>query len=429
MLGGCWRRCVLYGRELTCGVIYRYKRLGDQRYVKHCRDNNFPPPKCGADSVDAVGASGEANDAHAGLGYTVYLPKDETKSPCEDVILEEGLVRTMDEKQTEREFWHTMSSSMNFSVQYANDIEGTASKDFDMWDLSKVPTSSRCLLRELPDLIPGVTTPMLYIGMLFAHFCWHYEDNALYSVNAMHVGAPKTWYVVPGSAAAALEKAADDIFSNHPDRYHPLMHGAHMLMRKTVMMSPSILLARGVPVYRATQRAREMIVTFPRGYHSGFNHGFHTGEAINFAMPDWIPYGLASLNRYRTVSSLSVIDMERLIFDIAHQLAQCKVHSAALPALKSGEGEEDVGNLQASVQQRCAFKHSVLMCRKLGSETAGALPDDKASKASKAETDETTGWKDLMNREDLTAALWAVRALAGLASLPFELVVLLVLIT
>jgi hypothetical protein len=38
-------------------------------------------------------------------------------------------------------------------------------------------------------LMPGVTTPMLYIGMLFAHFCWHYEDNALYSINVMHSGA------------------------------------------------------------------------------------------------------------------------------------------------------------------------------------------------------------------------------------------------
>ena len=85
-------------------------------------------------------------------------------------------------------------------------------------------------------------------------------------------------YAVPGYAAAQLEQIADEILGSHPDRNHPLMQGAHMLMRKTVMMSPSILLARGVPVFRATQRAREIIVTFPRGYHSGFNHGFHTGE-------------------------------------------------------------------------------------------------------------------------------------------------------
>ena len=83
---------------------------------------------------------------------------------------------------------------------------------------------------------------------------------------------------MPAYAAAQLEQIADEILGNHPDRNHPLMQGAHMLMRKTVMMSPSILLARGVPVFRATQRAREIIVTFPRGYHSGFNHGFHTGE-------------------------------------------------------------------------------------------------------------------------------------------------------
>ena len=49
------------------------------------------------------------------------------------------------------------------------------------------------MLHLLPDLIPGVTTPMLYIGMLFAHFCWHYEDNALYSINVMHTGVWCVW--------------------------------------------------------------------------------------------------------------------------------------------------------------------------------------------------------------------------------------------
>ena len=63
---------------------------------------------------------------------------------------------------------------------------------------------------------------------------------------------------------------ADEIFANHPDRYHPHMHGAYMLMRKTVMMSPSILLSRGVPVYRATQGPRELIVTFPKVSLLGF---------------------------------------------------------------------------------------------------------------------------------------------------------------
>jgi len=394
--------------------------LGDQRYVKHCRDNNLPVPKGGESAEDA------SNDTPGGTGHALYVQNAGRTEAVEEEKLEETLIATMDEATVEREFWHTMSSSSSFSVQYANDVEGTYSRDFDAWDLSKMPTSSRCLLRLLPELIPGVTTPMLYIGMLFAHFCWHYEDNALYSINAMHTGAPKTWYCVPASAAGDLEKAADDIFANHPDRHHPLMHGAYMLMRKTVMMSPSILLARGVPVYRATQRPREMIVTFPRGYHSGFNHGFHTGEAINFAMPDWIPYGLASLQRYRAVGWLSVLDMERLIFDMAHRLARCKVrlptscdagvdHNRCIKA--QGEGE---GSTKESANRGPAVQNPNLICldrniRSKDTTVVRALTAENVPGATKQEEteEEESGWEDLMDREALTAVLWAVGGLIG----------------
>lgn len=59
-------------------------------------------------------------------------------------------------------------------------------------ELAKGPRSA---LRLLKAEIPGVNAPMLYIGMLFATFCWHVEDNHLYSVNIQHLGAAKTWWV------------------------------------------------------------------------------------------------------------------------------------------------------------------------------------------------------------------------------------------
>ena len=58
-----------------------------------------------------------------------------------------------------------------------------------------LPKSPASVLRLLDADIPGVTSPMLYIGMLFATFCWHVEDNYLYSINYQHLGASKTWCV------------------------------------------------------------------------------------------------------------------------------------------------------------------------------------------------------------------------------------------
>ena len=56
--------------------------------------------------------------------------------------------------------------------------------------------------------ISGVNVPWLYVGMLFSTFCWHNEDNYLYSINYSHHGAVKQWYGVPGSQSEALEKVS-----------------------------------------------------------------------------------------------------------------------------------------------------------------------------------------------------------------------------
>ena len=38
---------------------------------------------------------------------------------------------------------------------------------------------------------------MLYVGMRRAMFAFHIEDMNLYSINLLHLGSPKSWYVVP----------------------------------------------------------------------------------------------------------------------------------------------------------------------------------------------------------------------------------------
>uniref|UniRef100_A0A452HQK3 [histone H3]-trimethyl-L-lysine(9) demethylase n=1 Tax=Gopherus agassizii TaxID=38772 RepID=A0A452HQK3_9SAUR len=63
------------------------------------------------------------------------------------------------------------------------------------------------------------------------------------------------------------------------------------LRHKMTLISPSILKKYGIPFDRITQEAGEFMITFPYGYHAGFNHGFNCAESTNFATLRWIDYG------------------------------------------------------------------------------------------------------------------------------------------
>ena len=49
------------------------------------------------------------------------------------------------------------------------------------------------------------------------------------------------------------------------------------------------------------QEPGEFIVTFPKAYHGGFSHGWNAAEAVNFAVLDWLPFGLEAVRRYAKV--------------------------------------------------------------------------------------------------------------------------------
>jgi len=89
-----------------------------------------------------------------------------------------------------------------------NDMQGTAGWKLSNspWNLQVIPRASGSLTRFMPDDIPGVTSPMIYIGMLFSWFAWHVEDHELHSLNFLHTGSSKTWYSVPGDYAFAFEE-------------------------------------------------------------------------------------------------------------------------------------------------------------------------------------------------------------------------------
>lgn len=135
---------------------------------------------------------------------------------------------------------------------------------------------------------------MMYVGMLWSSFCWHTEDNYLYSINYVHTGQvcaclvltlifpqPKVWYGVPGSGAKRFEevmqKYLPDLFQKTPNLLHLLV----------TQFPPKIMHDEGVPIYTATQEAGQFVsmsfVWMPRG--NLFSH-------CPSILPCWIQFWL-----------------------------------------------------------------------------------------------------------------------------------------
>lgn len=184
----------------------------------------------------------------------------------------------------------------------------------DDWNLNNMPKLPGSVLQYLDEDIKGVMVPWLYAGMCFSTFCWHVEDHNFYSTSYVHCGAPKTWYGIPSASAELFEKTmkelTPELFGSQPDLH----------MQLVTMFSPKTLREHGVPVYRATCRPNEFVVTFPSAYHAGFNNGFNCAEAVNFATLDWLPWGAKSLRKYREFHKLPVFCHEALVSTLVETL-------------------------------------------------------------------------------------------------------------
>ncbi|KAM5245959.1 lysine-specific demethylase 4D [Ctenodactylus gundi] len=186
----------------------------------------------------------------------------------------------------ERKYW---KNRLYDSPIYGADISGSLfDENTKQWNLGHLGTVQDLLERECGLVIQGVNTPYLYFGMWKATFAWHTEDMDLYSINYLHFGEPKTWYAVPPEHGQRLERLARQLFPGSARGC------AAFLRHKVALMSPTVLRDNGIPFSRVTQEAGEFMVTFPYGYHAGFNHGFNCAEAINFATPRWVDYGKAA---------------------------------------------------------------------------------------------------------------------------------------
>lgn len=196
--------------------------------------------------------------------------------------------------------------------------EGSQNSCLDLsntaWNMRIASRSHGSLLRYMPDEVPGVTSPMVYIAMLFSWFAWHVEDHDLHSLNYLHMGASKTWYAVPGDAAPAFEEVIRR--DGYGGQVNPIV-ALGMLAEKTTVMSPEVLMAAGVPCCRLVQNAGEFVVTFPRAYHLGFSHGFNCGEAANLATPEWLKMAKEAAVRRAAMDYLPMLSHQQLLYLLA----------------------------------------------------------------------------------------------------------------
>ncbi|XP_028264177.1 lysine-specific demethylase 4C isoform X3 [Parambassis ranga] len=191
--------------------------------------------------------------------------------------------RYLNYEDLERKYWKNLTF---VSPIYGADVSGSLyDEDVEEWNIGHLNSILDVIEEDCGVSIQGVNTPYLYFGMWKTTFSWHTEDMDLYSINYLHFGEPKSWYAIPPEHGKRLERLATGFFPNS-------FKGCEAFLRhKMTLISPSILKKYGIPFDKITQEAGEFMITFPYGYHAGFNHGFNCAESTNFATVRWIDYG------------------------------------------------------------------------------------------------------------------------------------------
>ncbi|KIY73862.1 hypothetical protein CYLTODRAFT_416517 [Cylindrobasidium torrendii FP15055 ss-10] len=290
--------------------------------------------------------------------FGTHPPKTDASSQFDpaDPTLEKIGQQVISEQDIEREFWRLVENPHEtVEVEYGADVHSTTHGSAmpsmelhplnkyakDPWNLNNIPIVSDSLLRFIKSDISGMTVPWTYVGMTFSTFCWHNEDHYTYSINYMHWGETKTWYGIPGEDAdkfeAAMKSEAPDLFEAQPD----------LLFQLVTLMNPEHVKRFGVRVFRCHQRAGEFVITFPKSYHCGFNHGFNFNEAVNFALPDWLAYDRECVQRYRVHRKLPVFSHDELLITITQQSQSIKTAMWLHDSLKEMMARERHNRLKA----------------------------------------------------------------------------------
>jgi len=191
-----------------------------------------------------------------------------------DVELEHSNVEKIEEK-----FWRSLSFNPPI---YGADVKGSLFDEKVPWNLKELST----ILNDGLGIsqIYGINDPYFYFGAWRTTFAWHTEDLDLPSINFLHYGKPKFWYVIGRNDGHMLETTVKKYMADNFSKCREHMR------HKTTIVNPYVLkkLCPDITINKVKQEEGEFIITFPGCYHSGFNWGFNIAEAVNFGVHSWL---------------------------------------------------------------------------------------------------------------------------------------------
>ncbi|XP_011269922.2 uncharacterized protein LOC105259589 isoform X2 [Camponotus floridanus] len=300
--------------------------------------------------------------------------------------------RHFDYEDLERKYWKNITY---VAPIYGADVSGSLTDpDVKEWNINHLGTILDYVNKDYGISIDGVNTAYLYFGMWKTTFAWHTEDMDLYSINYLHFGAPKTWYAIPPEHGRRLERLASGFF---PSSYQSCQA---FLRHKMSLISPQILRQYSIPCNKITQEAGEIMITFPYGYHAGFNHGFNCAESTNFAAPRWVEYG-----KRATQCSCSK-DMVKISMDTFVKRFQPERYDLWLRGEDIGPHPEDPRQTAAPMPSQMDLLCSSSNNGQLPQSYLNAAPKNKRHMIHKKkiiDTNSGVNMEELVNRVDIPA--------------------------
>jgi hypothetical protein len=141
----------------------------------------------------------------------------------------------------------------------------------------------------------------------------HIDEYDLISLNYLHYGAPKIWYIIHPSSYSKFEELVNKLklFSDISSScLSPLQH-------KTLLIKPSFLNLYSIEYYQIEQKLNELIIIFPGIYHFYFDTGFNLSETIKYGLPSWLEFQRRSPRLCSCIITSSIINnLNRRFFTI-----------------------------------------------------------------------------------------------------------------